>query len=129
MSKRDADNGFQDPLSFQPELRQHHFVALADRTGRQQRLLGGRPEPQHLRDRGGQLRRSELPAANLLGVGRGDASVARSGDGDRAFSAGSSSDPLTQHYPLTNSPPFPGGTNRERLREDFHSMLPGSRIS
>ena len=31
----------QDPLSFLPELRQHHFVALAARTSRQQRFLGG----------------------------------------------------------------------------------------
>jgi hypothetical protein len=47
--------------------------------------LGRRPEPQNLRDHRGQLRRSELPAANLLGVGRGGASLARRGDGDRAL--------------------------------------------
>jgi hypothetical protein len=61
------------------------------RMGRQQRLLGRRPEPEHLWDRGGQLRRSELPAANFLGVGRGEASLARSRDGDRALPTGSSS--------------------------------------
>ena len=54
--ERDADQWLQDPLPFLPKLRQRHFVALAARTGRQQRLLGRRPEAQHLRDRGGELR-------------------------------------------------------------------------
>jgi hypothetical protein len=35
-----------------------------------------------------------FPAANLLGVGRVDASLARSGDGDRVLPAGSASDPV-----------------------------------
>ena len=43
--ERDADSGFKIRFSFLPDLRQHHFVALAARTGRQQRLLGRRPNP------------------------------------------------------------------------------------
>jgi len=39
--ERDADSGFKIRFSFLPDLRQHHFVALAARTGRQQRLLEG----------------------------------------------------------------------------------------
>jgi hypothetical protein len=52
--ERDADSGFQDPLSFLPELRQHDFVALDARKGRQQ--PGRRPRPEHLRNHGGQRR-------------------------------------------------------------------------
>jgi len=40
--------------------------------------------------------------ADLLGVGRGDASLARSGDGDRALPTGSSSEPLTRLSTIRN---------------------------
>ena len=43
-----------------------------------------------------------FPAANVLGVGRGDASMARSGD--RALPAGSSSYPLTRSRPSAIQP-------------------------
>jgi hypothetical protein len=64
--------------------------------------LGRRPEPKHLRDHGGQLRRSELPALNILGEDKGDASLALGSDGDRALPTGSSSDPLTRLSTISN---------------------------
>jgi hypothetical protein len=92
--ERDADSGFKIRFSFLPDLRQHHFVALAARTGRQQRLLGRRPKPNTYRITVGSFADPNFPAANLLGVGRVDASLARSGDGDRVLPAGSASDPV-----------------------------------